>query len=296
VTYSIVARDGDGRLGVAVQTAMFNVGAVVPWARPGVGAVATQAFGEPAYGPRCLDALERGTSATDALAEAIAADPMPVLRQVGVVSAGGTVAAHTGELCIDHAGHLLGESFSVQANMMRSPDVWPAMAEDFAASSGPLARRLQSALRAAQAAGGDARGVMSAAIVVVEGTLPDRPGGGTVVDLRVERSGDPLGDLDRLLDAADAFAAFERGVDELMAGDPSAALATFDGGLELLPGEGNLRFPRIGALAASGAADEARAELRRLLADDPGWEVIMRSFAAKGLIATPPGTTIDDLF
>jgi len=169
----------------------------------------------------------------------------------------------------------------LQANMMRSPDVWPAMAEDFAASSGALARRLQSALRAAQAAGGDARGVMSAAIVVVEGTVPDQPGGGTVVDLRVERSGDPLGDLDRLLDAADAFAAFGRGVDELMAGDPTAALRTFDRGLELLPGEANLRFPRIGALAASGAVDGARAELRALLAEDPGWEVILRASPAR---------------
>jgi uncharacterized Ntn-hydrolase superfamily protein len=295
MTYSIVARDAGGQLGVAVQTAMFNVGAVVPWARPGVGAVATQAFGEPAYGARCLDALESGASAADALAAAVAADPMPALRQVGVVSADGTVAAHTGELCIDHAGHLLGEAFSVQANMMRSPEVWPAMADDFRASDGPLARRLLSALRAAQAAGGDARGVMSAAIVVVEGTTPATPGSGTVIDLRVERSDDPLGELAELLDAADAFAAFERGVDELMAGDPTGALRTFDRGLELLPGEANLRFPRIGALAASGAVDDARAELRGLLADDPGWEVLLRSFADKGMIAMPPGMTIDEL-
>src|SRR5438046_2304279 len=98
MTYSIVARDPvSGALGVAVETCMFAVGAIVPWARAGVGAVATQAMGEPAYGPRCLDALEGGASATDALAAAQAADPAAFLRQVGVVSADGSVAAMTGD-------------------------------------------------------------------------------------------------------------------------------------------------------------------------------------------------------
>src|SRR5215510_8055556 len=105
VTYSIVARDpGTGLLGVAVQTAMFAAGASVPWARAGVGAVATQAITEGAYGPRCLDAIQSGASAPAALAQAQAA----LLRQVGVVAADGSVAAMTGEWCIDHAGHLLG--------------------------------------------------------------------------------------------------------------------------------------------------------------------------------------------
>jgi uncharacterized Ntn-hydrolase superfamily protein len=105
VTYSIVARDdATGDLGVAVQTAMFAVGSIVPWVRAGVGAVATQAIGEPAYGPRCLDALAGGATASEALAAARADDPMAELCQVGVVGAGGTVATVTGTLCIDHAG------------------------------------------------------------------------------------------------------------------------------------------------------------------------------------------------
>ena len=131
MTYSIVARDpATGELGVAVQTCMFAVGSVVPWARAGVGAVATQAIAEAAYGPRCLDALANGATASEALAAAQAADPMAALRQVGVVGADGTAAATTGELCIDHAGDVLGDGFAVQANMMSTAAVWPAMASD----------------------------------------------------------------------------------------------------------------------------------------------------------------------
>jgi uncharacterized Ntn-hydrolase superfamily protein len=197
LTYSIVARNEDsGALGVAVQTCAFAVGAIVPWARAGVGAVATQAFGEPAYGPRCLDALESGSSAADALTTAQSADPAAFLHQVGVVSADKTVAVMTGELCIDHAGHEPGDGFSVQANMAASPDVWPTMARAFQTSTTPFARRLLAALDAGQAAGGDARGMMSAALLVVEGE-PRGAWGGRLVDLRVDRSDDPLVELRR---------------------------------------------------------------------------------------------------
>ena len=124
MTLSIVARDAEtGQLGVALQTAMFAAGAFVPWVRPGVGAVASQAIGELAYGPRCLDALQRGRTAAEALAAAEAEDPMAVVRQVGVVGADGSAAATTGAFCVEPAGHVVGEGFAVQANMMSSPDV-----------------------------------------------------------------------------------------------------------------------------------------------------------------------------
>jgi uncharacterized Ntn-hydrolase superfamily protein len=296
MTYSIVARDETtGQLGIAVQTSMFAVGSVVPWARPGVGAVATQAISDVSYGPRCLDALAQGKSATDALAEAQAADPMSALRQVGVVGADGSCATHTGALCIDHAGDLVGEGFVVQANMMGSPEVWPAMASAFRGSTGPLARRLLGALVAAEAAGGDARGHMSAALLVVEGSIPETPGAGTVVNLRVDRSDDPIGEMTELLTAADAFAGFSRATDQLFGGDAAAALSTVDDALLSLPDEGNLRFLRAGALVASGSIDEGISELRALMARHPSWEVIVRSFAAKGLLTPPEGMSVDDV-
>jgi uncharacterized Ntn-hydrolase superfamily protein len=288
VTYSIVARDpGTGVLGVAMQTAMFAAGADVPWARAGVGAVATQAITEGAYGPRCLDAIQEGASAPAALDQAQAADEAALLRQVGVVAADGSVAAMTGEWCIDHAGHLLGDGFAVQANMMASPAVWPAMAEAYQSCPGPFPRRLLAALEAGQAAGGDARGMMAAALVVVE-AAPRAPWAGRIVDLRVDRSSDPLAELGRLLDASDGYAGFGRAVAALFSGDPAAALASADEGLSALPGEENLRFVRAGALAASSDNAGAVAELRALIADRPSWATVIRSFAAKGLLTMPP--------
>ncbi|HEY7071907.1 MAG TPA: DUF1028 domain-containing protein [Acidimicrobiales bacterium] len=295
MTYSIVARDpATGELGIAVQTCFFGVGSIVPWARPGVGAVATQAMAEKAYGPRCLDALEAGVDAEEALGRAQGLDPMAVVRQVAVIGTSGGPAVATGQMCFDHAGHVVGDSYSAQANMISTPDVWGAMASEYEQASGPLARRLFAALEAGEAAGGDARGRMSAALLVVQGQPSDEPGGGVVVDLRVDRSDDPLGELGALLDAADAFAAYERASDQLFGGDPGAALRTIDQGLGLLPGEENLRFLRCGALVASGAVDDGVAELRALVAGRPSWEVIVRSFAGKGLLALPVGMTIDD--
>jgi uncharacterized Ntn-hydrolase superfamily protein len=296
MTYSIVARDAStGQLGVAVQTCMFGVGAIVPWARPGVGVVATQAFAEAAYGPRCLDALAAGASAPVALSSATEADAMSMLRQVGVVSADGSVAATTGDFCIDHAGHIQGGGFTVQANMMASPAVWPAMETAFTQASGPLAHRLLAALAAAEEAGGDARGRMSAALVVVEGDPPSSPGAGRLVDLRVDRSDDPVGDLSDLLVASDAYAAFNRAVDQQFGGDPPAALAILDTALALLPAEENMLFLRAGALVASGRVDDGLSLLRSLIAARPSLEVVVRGFAAKGLITLPDGVSIDDV-
>jgi len=309
VTYSIVARDPEsGLMGVAVQTATFAVGSTVPWARAGVGVVATQAIAEPAYGTRCMNAIQAGASAQAALDEAITADEAALLRQVGVVAADGSAAAMTGEWCIDQAGHLAGDGFAVQANMMASRDVWPAMAEAYratdraavaAGSDGPrardrgkdgvawpFARRLLAVLEAGQAAGGDARGVMSAALVVVAAHTAE-PWAGRLVDLRVDRSGDPLGGLRRLLDAAEAYDGFGRAVDALAGGDALAALNAADHGLTLLPGEENLRFIRSGALTASGDEESGLAELRGLIDERPSWAVVVRGFAARGLLPLP---------
>jgi uncharacterized Ntn-hydrolase superfamily protein len=189
-----------------------------------------------------------------------------------------------------------GDGFSAQANMMSTPDVWGAMAAAFEQSTGPLAHRLLAALDAGEAAGGDARGRMSAALLVVEGHPPELPGAGIVVDLRVDRSPDPLGELAALLDVADAYAACKRAEEQLVGGDAAAALATIDRALETLPGEQNLRLVRAGALLGCGAVDAGSTEVRSLVAERPTWEIIVRSFASKGLIPEPGGVPIDSLF
>jgi uncharacterized Ntn-hydrolase superfamily protein len=296
MTASIVARDATtGHLGVAVQSCMFAVGSTVPWTRPGIGVVAVQAMGDASCGPRCLDALARGASADPALSSVLEEDSIAALRQLVAVAADGTAAARTGHFCIEHAGQIVGDGFAVAATMMSTPDVWPAMASAYVESTGSLDRRMLAALAAAEAAGGDARGRMSAALVVVDGRLPAVPGTGTLVDVRVDRSGDPLGDLARLLDAHDAYAAFHNGVNELFGGHPDAALESVDEGLAALPLEENLRFLRAGALMATGSIDEGIAEVRALIAERPTWEVIVRSFARKGLLTLPNGVTINSV-
>jgi uncharacterized Ntn-hydrolase superfamily protein len=169
---------------------------------------------------------------------------------------------------------------------MASPAVWPAMAEAFGQSPEPFPRRLLAALEAGQAAGGDARGMMAAALVVE--AEPQDWWAGRLVDLRVDRSDAPVAELRRLLDASEAYAGFSHAVGALFSGDAAAAVASADEGLSMLPGEDHLRFVRAGALAASGDTGSAAAELRGLVAARPSWEIIIRSFAAKGLITLPP--------
>jgi uncharacterized Ntn-hydrolase superfamily protein len=233
MTYSIVAADPrTGELGVAVQSHWFSVGGLVTWAEPGIGAVATQANVDAGYGPRALDLLRGGTSATQALQALVARDELRDVRQVAIVDAGGEVAAHTGNACMEHAGHVVGAGHACQANIMADPGVWPAMSAAFTADEGNLARRLLAALDAAEAAGGDLRGRQSAAMLVVgpEGEPWDR-----LVDLRVEDHPEPLQELRRLLGLADAYREAGEG-DRLSAeGDFDGAAARYLAAYELAP-------------------------------------------------------------
>src|SRR5688572_1205291 len=185
-TYSIVARDArTGELGVAVQSHWFSVGPIVPWAESGVGAVATQSLVEVSYGPLGLERMRAGASAPEALAALVAADTNAAVRQVAMVDAKGRVGTHTGDRCIAFAGHTTGEAFSVQANLMASERVWPAMAAAFEKAEGDFAERLLAALDAGEAAGGDIRGKQSAALLIVRGTPSGRPWADRLYDLRI---------------------------------------------------------------------------------------------------------------
>jgi uncharacterized Ntn-hydrolase superfamily protein len=161
-TFSIVAADvAAGEVGCAVESRYFSVGSVVPWAKAGVGAVATQAAGVAAYGPRILALLEDGLEPTDALEHALADDSARESRQVGVVTADGRAAAHTGSGCLHWAGHRVGDGYAVQGNILAGEAVVVEMERAFIEAEGSLAERLVTALEAGQAAGGDARGQQS---------------------------------------------------------------------------------------------------------------------------------------
>ena len=272
-TYSIVAHDpAGGELGVAVQSHWFGVGPIVPWARPGVGAVATQSIVEPAYGPRLLDRLARGETARGALQAELAADPQAHYRQVAVVDARGRTATHTGERCIAFAGDARGEGFSAQANMMASPEVWPAMAHAFDAASGPLARRLLAALHAAEAHGGDVRGRQSAALLVVPAVgEPWR----TTVDLRVDDAAEPLAELDRLLDLHDAYGLATAGDDLTGQGLHDEAGDAYAAASALAPGNHELLFWAGLAAAQAGDMPLALERVRGAIALRPAWRELL---------------------
>jgi uncharacterized Ntn-hydrolase superfamily protein len=168
-TYSIVARDAEtGEMGVAVQSHWFSVGSIVTWAEAGVGAIATQSFVDPAYGPRGLELMKSGLSADQALKALLLVDGGRDVRQVAFIDSSGQVAAHTGAKCIESAGHHVGDGYSVQANMMLNDEVVPAMAKAYESARGDLANRLMAALTAAQSVGGDIRGRQSAAMLIVK--------------------------------------------------------------------------------------------------------------------------------
>jgi uncharacterized Ntn-hydrolase superfamily protein len=274
-TYSIVARDADtGALGVAVQSHWFSVGSVVSWGRAGVGAVATQSVAEPAYGPRLLDRLQEGEALNAALEALLAVDEAAHLRQVAAVDATGAIAVHTGEGCIEYAGHAAGEGFSAQANMMASPEVWPAMAEAFASAGGPLARRLLLALVAAEGAGGDVRGRQSAALLVVPA---EGEGWQREVELRVEDHPEPLAELTRLLDLHDAYALASEG-DELVAeGRYGESTDRYKRASQLAPDNDELLFWAGLSLAQGGEVEQGAAAVQRAIDGHQGWrELLLR--------------------
>jgi len=199
-TFSIVAYDPEnGDLGVAVQSKFLAVGAVVPWAKAGVGAITTQSWANTTYGPDGLRLMAEGLSAQEALEKLVEGDEERDRRQAGIVDACGNAAAYTGKECFAWAGHIVGESFACQGNILVSEEAVQAMARAFEESAGELADRLVVALEAGQEAGGDSRGKQSAALLVVRekggyGGFNDR-----YVDLRVDDHPTPIQELKRLL-------------------------------------------------------------------------------------------------
>ena len=280
-TYSIVARDPNtGELGAAVQSHWFGVGPIVPWVRPGVGAVATQSIADPGYGPRALDLLEGDAhpGAQAVLADLIAADEVARFRQVAIVDASGEVAVHTGDGCIDWAGDQAGDGYSAQANMMASTEVWPAMAHAFEAAAGPLARRLLAALHAAEGKGGDARGRQSAALVVApaQGEPWEK-----LVDLRVDDHPDPLTELDRLLDLSDAYALATEGDDLTGEGRHDEAAAKYAAASATAPGNHELLFWAGLAAAQTGDLRGGVDKVREAIALHPGWKDLLERLSAE---------------
>jgi len=277
-TYSIVARDAaSGEIGVAVQSHWFSVGSVVPWASPGIGAVATQSVAEVAHGPNAIAQLQQGLDPQAAIAAVLARDELAGYRQLGVVDARGRAAAHTGEDCIPYAGDVQGEGFTCQANMMAGPDVPGAMAAAYRGHDGDLTERLLAALDAAEAVGGDVRGRQSAALRVVPA---DGEPWRARFELRVDDHADPLPELRRLVRLARAYEMAAR-ADELAAeGGHAQAAELYMASAELAPEADELIF-WAGVGVAARDLDEGVELVRRSAAVKPSWLTLLERLPAE---------------
>lgn len=288
-TYSIVARDAKtGELGVAVQSHWFSVGPIVPWAEAGVGAIATQSLVDISYGPLGLELMRGGKSADETLRALLEADSRPDIRQVAMIDTQGGVAAHTGENCIDAAGHLVGNAFSVQANLMLSERVWPAMSEAYEKARGDLADRLLAALEAAEREGGDIRGRQSAAILIVSGEKKAAPWQGIIMNLRVEDHPHPLEELRRLVTLHRAYAHMNAGDLAIEENDPERALEEYSAAQRLAPENIEMKFWHAVSLVNMGRAAESIPIFRAVFQADKNWSTLLPRLPKSGLFPHDP--------
>lgn len=284
-TFSIVARDpSTGELGVAVQSHWFSVGPIVAWAEAGVGAVATQSFVDPSYGKLGLDLMRAGKSAPDALKSLTAGDEGREVRQVAMIDAQGRVDAWTGKNDIQAAGHIIGKNYSVQANLMLSDKVWPAMSAAFENTKGDLAERMLAALDAAQAAGGDIRGKQSAALIVVTGKPTGQAWKDRVFDLRVDDSPEPLIELRRLVKLQRAYNHMNAGDLAVEHKDNEGALREYGAAEKLVPDNAEMIYWHAIALVNMGRVDESLPLFRRVFAMDPNWATLTPRLPKSGLL------------
>ncbi|MFA0769328.1 MAG: hypothetical protein OXFUSZZB_002656 [Candidatus Fervidibacter sp.] len=274
-TFSIVAFDPKtGDLGVAVASRVLAVGAVVPYAQAGVGAIATQAFANTTYGPKGLALLRKGLTPEQVLKRLLAEDKDREHRQVGIVDAKGRAIAFTGKKCLPWAGHLVGKGYAVQGNILAGEQVVKAMAQAFENTKGELAERLMAALEAGESAGGDARGKQSAALLVV------RKGGGyggfddRYIDLRVDDHPEPVKELRRLLTMKLAWARLLEAARWRRKGDLQKAAEVLQEAIRRFPDQAVLHYDLACYLALLGRKEGALKELEIALQRDPNLKAL----------------------
>lgn len=285
-TYSIVAIDPEtGDMGVAVQSHWFATGTLVIWGEAGVGVVATQSFVNPAFGPEGLARLKQNQSPKQIIQQLLAADEGREFRQLGLLNAQGEAAAFTGRDCIEAAGHLVGDGYAVQANLMTNNTIWPAMAQAFEASRGqPLAERLVMALEAAQEAGGDIRGKQSAALLVVAAKPTGQPWVDRKVDLRVDDHPDPILEIKRLLKVHRAYEYMNRGDLAVEKGEIEVAMKAYGQAEAMFPDNLEMKFWKAVSLANTGFVQQALPLFKQVFAGDARWKILTPRLTKNGLL------------
>ncbi len=288
-TYSIVAFDEKtGDMGVAVQSHWFAVGTSVTWGEAGVGVIATQSFVNPAFGPDGLALLKKGMAPQEVVDELIKGDEGREFRQLAVLDSKGRAASYTGKLCIQPAGNIVGKDFSVQANLMSNDRIWPAMAEAFKNSKGPLAERMLVALEAAEKAGGDIRGKQSAALLVVRAKSTGKVWEDRLVDLRVDDNAAPLIELRRLLNVHRAYEHMNNGDLAVEKNDMDKAMKEYSSAMKMFPDNLEMKYWTAVALANKGNLKEALPMFREIFEKDKNWRDLTPRLLPNGLLKVTP--------
>jgi len=275
-TYSIVARDLEtGEMGVGVQSHWFSVGSIVSWGEAGVGVVATQSLVNVSYGLRGLELLKQNKTPEEVVNILISNDEGREVRQVAILDSQGRVAAHTGLKCIKYAGHRIGKNYSVQANMMLSDKVWPAMAASFEDGNDlPLPERIIKSLEAAESVGGDIRGKQSAVLLVVAGKPRENKWEDPKINLRVEDHSEPLKELKRLLNIFRAYEHMNNGDLAIEKGDMTKALEEYDTAQKMFPDNLEMTFWTAVSLANQNQMDKALKLFKSIFKKDKNWRTL----------------------
>ena len=284
-TYSIVAFDEKtGDMGVEVQSHWFSVGTIVTWGEAGVGVVATQSFVNPAFGPGGLELLRKGKTPQEAVDELLKSDEGREFRQLAILDSKGIAASFTGKLCIQPAGNIVGKNFSTQANLMSNDKIWPAMAEAFQKSEGPLAERMLLALEAAEKAGGDVRGKQSAALLVVRAKSTGKIWEDRLVDLRIDDSSAPLPELRRLLKVHRAYDHMNNGDLAVEKNNMDMAMKEYSSAMKMFPENLEMKFWTAVALANKGMMKEAVPIFKDIFKKDKNWKDLTPRLLPNGLL------------
>lgn len=284
-TFSIVARDSvTGEMGVAVQSHWFSVGSLVAWGEAGVGVVATQSFVNPSFGQRGLELLKTGKTSQQVVDELIASDEGRDVRQLAIVDSKGNSASYTGSKCIPEAGNIVGDGYSVQANMMLNNTVWGAMSKAFENSKGPLAERLVAALEAAQKEGGDIRGKQSACLLVVKGKATGNLWEDRLIDLRVEDNPEPISEIKRLLKVYRAYEHMNNGDLATEKGDMKLAMDEYNAAMQMFPENLEMKYWTAISLANTGEVEKSLPMFKEIFSKDKNWKELTKRLPAVGLL------------
>jgi len=284
-TYSIVARDSiTGEMGVAVQSHWFSVGPLVAWGQSGVGVVATQSFINSSFGPRGLSLLKSGIMPKAAILALLETDEGRDVRQLAILNKNGDAFAYTGKNCIDFAGHLVGQDFSVQANLMANQGVPEAMAAAFSTTTSSLAERMMAALEAAQKVGGDVRGQQSASLLVVRAVSTGNEWEDKLVDLRVDDHPNPLSELRRLLQIQTAYDFMNKGDHAIEVGKMAEAKQHYQKAQSLNPDNMEMKFWYAVTLSNNDEFVEAKTIFKLIFQKEKHWQVLVPRLVKAGLL------------